>query len=206
MIADHLRLAIKADIRAHLLSQGSQGWTALRGRYPEVSPATFWRLLRQVKGETRASAGEVTHLKPSHLSETSKQFPRHEADRKAASPSGEKRRRMNVMPLFLELGSLISEAELLREYAMDESGRIRHPEAFAKSIKLREGLISRAVNIHYYASDAEAQKQFYDLLIDKIAGASPEVAKTIVVALRELNKGWTCYSEPEASGDASPGE
>jgi hypothetical protein len=76
----------------------------------------------------------------------------------------------------------------LRQHALDMDGRIRDPQLFAKTIRLRNQLLKDELNVVDGVRETDLNTKFFDAVIEAVAKASPEVAKAIMISLYERNE------------------
>ncbi len=91
---------------------------------------------------------------------------------------------LNLLEKFEEL---YADAMLLREFAVNPEAGVKSPLYFGQSIGLRDRLLETALRSADTVWNLRRQRDFYDLVINEIAAASPEVAQTIMEKLRDLN-------------------
>ncbi len=179
-------------IIAHLKKNGSAKWRTVRDNYPEVGIRKFWRLVARAKEEpairgplvTAAldAANRIAALRPSDAMSAAP--PRAVA--KEASCS------MKNIDLMETLRDLMVDAVLIRDWSMtkvDENGNrgIRNVMFFAQSVKLRRELVETMLKTWNETFDLQRMQEFYNVILDEIERASPEVQAAIMERLRMLN-------------------
>ena len=185
MIDDRIRAALKNDITARLLADGSKRWKEIQSKYPQVSSATFFRLVAQVKAE-RAEADELpaepaTSSRES-VAEISQQAP-NQAGRGAGLQGP-----VRADGLVSEIALLFEDANLLRSYALDSQGKVKFPNTFVESAKLRDRAIRVAFAMLADIYGVAAQAAYFDALTDAILASDPETQKRLMLAMYEFQQ------------------
>jgi hypothetical protein len=189
MIDQKTRAALKADIAAHLLTAGGANWSTVRDRYPTISAASFWRILREVKAAQGAASshdGEQTLMPPS-----------------AENSPPEIDLAGTVMPwlrcgltpdrMFAEYERLLADAERLRAYSTDADGNIIRPAAFLQSVKLRERLLNEIQAACRELPPLKAWKQMFQRLSDDLE----EFDRDFAIRLNNMMKRFIDGMAPE---------
>ena len=94
------------------------------------------------------------------------------------------------------LESLYADAELLRAYAVtkgydvdgNEQTKIKLPNYFSQSIKLRADLLEGAVKALQQVYDYQRIQHFHDLILAEIGKESPDCARRITERLAQLDQ------------------
>jgi hypothetical protein len=76
----------------------------------------------------------------------------------------------------------------LRQQALIGEGPIRDTRLFARTIRLRQQLLCDEMNVVDRVHHTDVATKFLDEVMEEISKASPEVAKTIMVSLNNLNE------------------
>ncbi len=194
MIPAETRIAIKADIRAHLLDERKGQWAVVRDAHPGIKEATFWRLVNEVKAEMAQAA-----LSAGAASQAVSDGPG--AALTAIAP-GTAWRALNAkysaVDVDREFDSLVADAELLRRHALDADGKIANPVLFERSCKLRERLHAHRRDTWAEMLSGERAEVFYSTIIDVIGEASPELQRLVLKRLAAFNAEWR--SDVDADG------
>lgn len=168
------RTALRADIAVHLLENGSSNWGELRKRYPQVAEATFWRYVARTKAAKRTTATDNSLNPPENPAE-----PNLVAATDFPLPS-------NLAPLRAsemrdELRSQFADADSLREYAVDQHGNIRRPQAFVASIDIRAKILATAVRVNRAIDTIEHRQRFEDAIVGIVIEHVPKSEQLVVI-------------------------
>jgi hypothetical protein len=158
MIDHRVRAALRSDIAAHLLTSGGAAWSKVRERYPEISMASFWRIVREVK------SAQSDALKSPEGEGTA------EGDAKEAADADESlslplTENLSPFRLLAEYDRLLDDAEKLRKFAVDQQDNVIRPAAFMQSARLRERVLAAAVPVLAGLWDATAAGQYWEGLL-----------------------------------------
>ncbi|WGM40003.1 hypothetical protein [Caulobacter sp. NIBR1757] len=115
MIDDRVRAALENDIAARLLEGGGKRWKEIQSRYPQVSSATFFRLVDQVKASHREATEQLPAEKAVLAGEMLSEIPR-QAPKWAGEEAG-LRVPVPAERLISEIARLFDDANLLRRHA-----------------------------------------------------------------------------------------
>jgi hypothetical protein len=184
MIDDRTRAALKSDIDAQLLTRGSTGWKEIQNRYPAISAATFWRVVREVKS---ARAGRATLDIEQRLPMAVPAEPVQSVGRSGIFfPSGSG----NLSParLIAEFDRLLEDAEKLRASSIDAHGNVVRPATFLQSAKMRERLIGSSTILIRELYSLKSLGEFYDVLDEAVMAADKDVARKVVEAITTLRQ------------------
>jgi hypothetical protein len=183
--------ACLVDVRAHIRQFGATNWSELRARHPAIKDRTFWRLVQKAKKSPSLRARAAQNA-ISALREVASMVP---AEALSVAPPEAVRKTTKgaagCVDLQAELRDMLSDAEKIREYALgapDESGarKIKNPQIFAKAVSLKRELVESLVKNWTAAFDTRRMQEFYDVVIDEIGRASPDVQSDIVQRLGAL--------------------
>lgn len=195
---------VMAEIHAHLLEKGPNGWTPLLEKWKgKVGIATLWRWIRSAKrGEVPQSNLAMAQASIMRSAE------KHQADLPPnaaeiahdlpATPSphyisrtGEKG--LEQFDMVVEIRNLYKDAEKLRSYAVvpddsyDDGERIKNPMAFDKSIARRAQILETAIRAVQEIWDLRTMQMFYEIVIEEIGRADLHTQKRILERLAALN-------------------
>jgi hypothetical protein len=84
---------------------------------------------------------------------------------------------------------------------LGKDGKICDPQLFAKSIRLRNQLLTDELSVLEGIDATDLKTKFFDALVEALEKASPEVAKTVILALRAHDE-ETNGGERNATGNA----
>lgn len=101
--------------------------------------------------------------------------------------------RQPAVELLTRLDVLFADSDLLRAYAasvdpLTKTVRIKSPNYFFNSIKMRRDLLETAIAALREVWDLKNMLDFYDAIVDEVAQESPECAARIMTRLNELNQ------------------
>jgi hypothetical protein len=194
MIDHRIRSALRSDIEAHLLMEDGAGWKTVQQRYPQVSAATFWRVVRDVKAarENRAKCSEVVAPSRSSLDHA-------EAAGGPAEP-GFPPLSEDLTPtrLIAEYDGLLDDAERLRAYSIDAQGNVLRPATFLQSAKLRERVVSSAALFVGELWGANTTKALFEMTVEALKAADKTVAKQV---LQSMESYFQRLANPKASSE-----
>jgi hypothetical protein len=166
------------DIKRHIVSVGSNGWAVVQARHPSVSPASFWRYVREAKGELAAEDMGVVYA-----SARSATIPDQGCGSGAVVDHGV--RRIDYLTAHRQL---FADVEALRDYALNVDGSIRSPLIFDHSIKRRMTLIARSVKLSQQIYAVRHVQVFIDALINEVALEMPAIKQRVLARLRQLQR------------------
>jgi hypothetical protein len=190
-----------ADMARHLEAHGPRDWGALRAKHPAVPKRTFFRWLRQVRDRELPAENIRLTAKRVRGAETKDLSP-------ALSSEHTQRHRLKAVPKLDSLSAvreawrdIISLRELAMRPARVENGevgpQIKNPRLFAATIKRRLDLIEKAVALEAEVYSPENMEKMWDVVIEAIAAAEPQKARSIMSALAELNARWRANRSTE---------
>ena len=184
MIDDRVRAALKNDIAANLLAGGPRRWKEIQRRHPQVSSATFFRVVDQVK-RSQAEAADGLSAEPEAINgEIVAGISCQPA--KWAGDSAGLQTPVPADRLISEIASLFDDANLLRAYALDSRGNIKFPTAFVESAKLRDRAIRVAADWLTGVYGAAAWADYMDAIVEAVAATDPDTVKRLTLALYEI--------------------
>lgn len=179
-----------AAIAVHLATVGKD-WEPLRAKFPEVSRATFFRLVARVRGAPpakRVLPGAVRKAKAlanAHLpAPVSPDYLAKGGSKAVAN-----------IDFLTRFEGLWRDAEMLRAWATKTTGEgadavesVKVPMIFADSVRLRQGTLESMLKAMAEVYDLERQQSFYNAILAAIQQVSPEVARRVLVELERLNR------------------
>ena len=193
-----VRDAAMRAIAEHIAEHGPGNWGAVRSKYPEIPEASWWRLVKRVReGKPSPEAlKKATQKIQRHLR---KSPPKDEeiAAHLPAAPSPEFIARngaagLRQFDVMRELHVLFSDALLLREFSLNNEGKVRIPMYFEKSIRVRTDILETGLDAAREIWDLERIQTFHQSILDAIREVSPEVAHAIVERMHAVSRehGW----------------
>lgn len=187
MIAKPVRAALKTDIEAHLLKFGPTNWKMVQERYPQVSPATFWRLVKEAKpagGEPGKALVVIPHeeapvaVETATGSYTQDQWLALGADLTPERLRGEYQR-------------LLDDVERLRSYSLDSKGNVLHPATLMQSMMLRERFVLGAERVFKMAYNLRTMQEFYkaivNIILRRIGPMHRDIQEAIIADIEATN-------------------
>ncbi len=169
------------DIKRHIVAVGSKGWAVVQARHPSVSPASFWRYVREVKCDLAAEEMRVVCEQGIRNAPSPDQG--GESGNIAELGAQGAPRRIDYLAAHRQL---FTDVRALREFALNPDGSIRSPLIFDRSIKRRMSLIERSVKLSQQIYAVRNVRVFMDALLDEIASESPELQRRLLARLRQL--------------------
>jgi hypothetical protein len=179
-------------VLAHLRVHGAKNWKAVRERHQSVPARSWWRLVRRAKAALPAlrnrevatafaTAVELSKLKPASAISVPPPAALRHADKDEA------------VDLMRELRGLIADCDALRDFSLnpaDDKGdrKIRNAMYFSKSVALRRDLAETMLKCWEQMFDVRAMQQFYDIVVEEVGRASPDVQAAIMERLHSLNQ------------------
>ncbi len=167
------------DIKRHMVAVGSKGWAVVQARHPGVSPASFWRYVREAKGDLAAEDIRIV----CEQGVRSPPSPDQGGGSGDIAELGGVPRRIDYQAAHRQL---FADVEALREYALNPDGSIRSPLIFDRSIKRRMSLIARSVKLSHQIYAVRNVQMCMDALISEIASESPELQRRVLARFRQL--------------------
>jgi hypothetical protein len=175
------RYAAIDDIKRHIVTVGSKSWAVVQARHPEVSPASFWRYVREAKRDLAADEMRVV----SEQGVRAAPYPDQgggSGDVAAFEAHG-KPHRMDFLGAYREM---FADVATLRQSALNADGSVRSPTIFDRSIKRRLALIAQSVKLSQQIYAVRNVQIFVDTLMDEIASESPELQRRVAARLQQL--------------------
>lgn len=193
-----VRDAAMRAIAEHLLEHGPQNWGAVRSKFPDVPEPTWWRWVKRVREGTPSPEAlkKATQKIQRHLKK-SPPTPEEVAAHLPAAPSPEYIARngaagLRQFDIMRELHVLFADALMLREFSLNNEGKVRIPMFFERSIKLRTDILETGLDAAREIWDLERIQSFHQAIVDAIREVSPEVAHAIVERMHAVSRehGW----------------
>lgn len=171
---------IKDAINAHLEDFGPREWQKVSARFPDISRATFWRYVKNVREINQCAPEEDANWSDYEGDKILNRLP-EKIDKFASQ---------NEYPLprqIVLLRQAQEDIELLKRSALDPQGRIRSSATYQKSITLRIKAVEMESRLLDATFNQHDRQEFYDKIIEVIGSESPEVRDKIIAALEKLN-------------------
>lgn len=194
---------IIAAIREHLLLVGPGDWDSLMAKYPRVSRSTFFRYIKiaREKEESIAAADSPGALRLA-------QQRIHANVAKPEKTTAAIKAHLPVMPspaiiasnpgaasqafqFFAFFNQIVADAELMRGTAVtrneDGTEKVRNPAMLDKVITRRLGIAQTYLHAFEAVYNAERIRELYDVIVEEVGKAAPEVQMAVLARMRELD-------------------
>lgn len=202
-LSEELKTKVKDAIRSHLALNGARNWDSVLSKFPEVSAATFHRLVKDVREDIMMNAAQDSpealrvaqqrikaveeHL-PQVQEETARQIPC------APSPAiiaSKRDRGAAYLKVLTVMENVLDDGEVLREWSitrLPEGGfKVKNPQFFVKAANMRMDVARAYLEALAQAYDLKQINEFYNLILDEVGKASPEVQHAILLRLKQAN-------------------
>ena len=172
---------IKEAIIEHLKTVGSSDWEEVQKDFLDVPTSSFWRYVKKAKAQLESPVA------PNVAADL---FSREEPKGHQSEPwdKPELNGTFRLLKHAQRFYELHADILALRQHALDTEGRIRDPQLFAKTIRLRNQLLKDELNVVDGVRATDVNTRFFDSVIETVAKASPEVAKAVMISLNQLNE------------------
>jgi hypothetical protein len=194
---------IIAAIRQHLLLVGPRDYDQVMAKYPGISRPTFFRYLKKARELEEAAAAAKS---PGALLQAQQRIRQHVADPKkvtekvkahlpaAPSPAvvaADPVNSVRAFQFFQFFNQIVGDAELLRGTAVtrneDGSEKVRNPAMLEKSMRGRLAILDTYLHSVETVYNMERIRELYDLVIEEVGKASPDIQMAVLARLRELD-------------------
>lgn len=193
---------IIAAIRQHLLLVGPRDYEPLIAKHG-ISRPTFFRYLKMAREQEEAAAAAQS---PGALKMAQQRIHAHVAPPEqtqakikahlpvapspavvAADPANSAR----AFQFFAFFNSIVGDAELLRGTAVtkneDGTEKVRNPAMLEKSMRGRLAILDTYLHSVETVYNMERIRELYDLVIEEVGKASPDIQMAVLARLRELD-------------------
>lgn len=190
-------------IREHLMLVGPRDWDVLMAKWPGVSRPTLFRYIKQVREAEEAAAAKDSpgalklaqqrihaHVaKPERTAERLKaHLPVAPSPSVVAANPGDAARAFQFFAFF---NSIVGDAELLRGTAVtrqdDGTEKVRNPAMLEKSMRGRLAILDTYLHSVEAVYNMERIRDLYDMIIDEVGKAAPDVQMAVLARVRELD-------------------
>lgn len=197
------REEIKSAIHEHLNLVGPKGWDEVLARFPDTSSATFHRMVKEVRESITLNASaespaalRIAQRRIQKMEPTVQEMQAAAGQQLPCAPSpaiiaglgSEGPRAINIIA---KIDRVFADGEMLRSFSVlkgeDGVEKIKNPIIFAKSAKLRLETIAGYLQAMAQTYNFERIQDLYDILLDEIGKASPEVQYAILMRLKAAN-------------------
>jgi hypothetical protein len=191
------RIAVMDAIRAHRAEFGDKNWSRVIDQFPTVSDGTFWRCVRAVRAESK--------LEPEVLAGAIQKAKRAPSPYQPApvSPGYFVRGRVEAVrnvDFLCTVASLHRDIDMIRDWSrtVDDDGneRIKNPNFFVQSVKLRMELQRVQVATAEKVYEMQQSREYWDTVIEEIGHESKKCQRRIVQRIAALNarRGMTIHA------------
>ena len=191
--------------KAHILLVGPQRWDEVQANFPEVSRATFFRLIDQARKEmeNQAAAQGSGALKvaqkriKARVEAPEKTQAKVKAQLPAApSPAivaGMGAAAEDVFDFMAYFKTIVSDADLIRQSMMvvdPATGltKVKNPVLLDRNISRRLDIIESWLHSQQLVFNLERIQELYRAVIEAVGQADPDTQRAILSRLRQLNK------------------
>jgi hypothetical protein len=182
------RTAVMDAIRAHRAEFGDKNWSRVIDQFPEVSDGTFWRCVRAVRSDSKLEpevlAGAIEKAKRA----VSAYLPAPVSPGYFVRGGVEAVRNVDFLTT---VSSLHRDIDLIRDWsrAVEDAGneRIKNPNFFVQSVKLRMELQRVQVATAEKVYEMQQSREYWDTVIEEIGHESKECQHRIVQRIAALN-------------------
>lgn len=213
-LTEDQKRSIMNDIREHLMIEGPRNWEDLQAKWPDVSRATFWRLVKESRERMENQAAVEG---PGALRETQKRI----RERVAAPDQLQERIKahlptapspavvaaapqdaMKAFNFFAFFDQIVADAELARGANLrtnpDGTVKVINPAMFDRNISRRLTILQTYLQSVETVYNMERIRELYDLVIEAVGEVAPEVQQAVLARLRALNnkRGLTMAARP----------
>lgn len=197
------RTALKLAISQHINLHGPNNWDELREKFPNVSRATFFRYVKDIKEDMEARASDIGTAELRAMqkrirsqTQTPESTKRTMKANVPASPSPAALVELGsgaseVFNFMAHFNQLLADTQMMRSasVAVTEDGkeRLKNPMLMDKSIGRRVDLIETWLRSQDMIWNFERMQQLYHAIIDEVGKADPDTQQAILARIRTLN-------------------
>lgn len=202
-MANDQKAQIKLAISQHLRLHGPTGWDDLRAKYPEVSRATFYRYIKDVKEEMESAASErgtaelrTMQKRINRQTRTPEVTQRKIKAHVPVSPSpaaivGLGGGAEDVFNFMAHFNQLLGDTQMMRRASLtvtpEGEEKLKNPMLLDKSIGRRVDLIETWLRSQDMIWNFERMQELYHLIIDEVGKADPDTQQAILARIRALD-------------------
>lgn len=211
---DDKKRAILTAIHEHLMLEGPKNWDKVQERFPEISRPTLFRYIKEVREQVEDAAGVIS--KEQLIFAQKRIRSKVEAPEKvqekikahlpvAPSPAvvaADQKNALAAFDFFAFFGQIVKDAELARDSTVtigpDGEQKIRNPVMMDRSIARRLSIIETYLHSIETVYNAERLRDLYELIIEEVGKADPDIQQAVLARLRALNnkRGLTMAARP----------
>lgn len=201
--AESKKIILEA-IREHMLMHGATEWEKVRSRFPEVSEATWWRRVADVRkalqdegvieGSSRAVAARVGGIPKTEARRLQKVGEHLPATPSPAIIAGIPDQRARVTFDFLKhFQQIVADAELIREQLVKvdpDTGKtkVANLAAFDRNLARRLAIVQSWISSQELLYSYERMQELFRMVIEAVGKADSVTQAAIIAELRALNE------------------
>lgn len=197
------RQKLKAAIAEHLSLHGPSKWDELQVQFPDVSRATFFRYVKEVREEIEEGAAQRGNA--------ALKIAQQRIKRSVETPEQTQQKLKAHLPVapspavIADLGTnavaafdfmayftrVVGDTELVRNAAVvkneDGTERVKNPVLLDDNIRRRLQVLETWLHSMSEIYNLQKLQELYNLIIDEVGKADPDVQQAVVARLRALN-------------------
>lgn len=194
---------IIAAVTEHLKVDGPGNWDALMAKYPEVSRATFFRYIKEarerIEGAAAEHGGKALRLAQKQIAARVESSDTTQKKIKAHLPvapspavvAAAQADAISSFNFFAFFGRIVSDLDLVRGSAVtvgaDGMEKARNPVLLDRNLSRRLQALETYLHSIETVYNLERIRELYDLIIDEVGKADPDIQRAVLVRLRELD-------------------
>ena len=188
--------ACKAAILDHITNVGPREWNVVRDAFPDVPPASFWRLVRATRAEVLIDKVQAIPTGD----EAAQDAAINEAfSSDYANLASELKNGLREPPRLRDLcgrdaidpqavlAACLANANDVVTHARGADGKVRAPKLLIQASKLMADTLRTAAAVSAVLWDERRVRDFYKAMMEEIGAESPAVAARIAARLEDLN-------------------
>lgn len=177
------KAACQAAIHAHIAQVGAGGWDPLRHEFEDVSPATFWRLVKAGKAQALAGKAKSINARTDPLAGDGLHTA---AASLPAVPSIGDLCAAAIDPQAVLAACLKNAAEVV-EHSKAADGKIRSPKLLLQASKAMTEVLRTAAQVSSTLLDERQARSFYRAITEALEAESPQLKSRVLDRLEALN-------------------
>jgi predicted RecB family nuclease len=171
--SESTRQEMVAAIRAHLEQSGSSGLTALHGRFPSVSQASFWRCVRAVKADRADAAAVVERVPVAEIPAPPVGLPGDAA-----------------LDVGAELRACLDVARRVQKSAEKEDGTPRDANLMLRASEHRRRVVETGFHLAKEWADVRRIEGFLAAVVRALEKRDKTLAAEVIADVRRLQREW----------------
>lgn len=200
--ADSKKIVLDA-IREHMLLHGATEWERVRSRFPEVSEATWWRRVADVRkdlqnqgvieGTTKtvaARVGGISKSQAKRIQQVAEHLPAVPSPAVIAGMPDQHQR--ITFDFFKHFQQIVADADLIRDQLVKvgEDGRpkVVNLSAFDRNLARRLAIVQAWISSQEQVYNYERMQELFRAVIEAVGRADVNTQAAILAELRVLNE------------------